>query len=147
MKTKETKFIDNVINMACTMTNIKKKELLSPSRKRAVADTRICLANVLRKGLNLTQHKTGEVLGRDHASIHHYETEHHNMMSFNFYSVMFNELMKEMQIVGLDFGSAYRTKSDTKYIKLKQEFVSLKLKCKRLEQQLSIYNKIKELVS
>jgi hypothetical protein len=147
MKTKENQFIDNIIKMACTINNIKKSELLSSSRKRVVADTRICLANVFRKGLNLTQHKTGEVLGRDHASIHHYETEHHNMMSFNFYSAMFKELMLEMQTIGLDFGSAYRTKSDTKYIKLKQQHVSLKLKCKRLEEQLKTYYKIKELVT
>jgi hypothetical protein len=143
----EDKFIEKVIGTACAMTKIKKEQLLSSTRKRIVADTRICLANVLRKGLNLTQHSVGEILDRDHASVHHYENEHSKMMHFNFYSSMFNTLMNNVEEAGLEFGSSYRTKSDAKYIELKQKNAALNIKCKMLQEKLDKYDKIKELMT
>ena len=73
----ENKDINGLISLACRIGNIKKSDLLSSCRTGKVSEIRICLGKILRECYDLTQMEVGEILKRDHATIHFYEKENY----------------------------------------------------------------------
>lgn len=60
-------------NLSIIVENITGADPLRDGRARPVVESRVLLANVLlAKGY--TEHQTGDALGFDHATIHHYKT-------------------------------------------------------------------------
>tara|TARA_R110000824_G_scaffold386399_1_gene581312 strand:- start:109 stop:603 length:495 start_codon:yes stop_codon:yes gene_type:complete len=135
--------IDKVIALACRLGDITKKELMSSSRKRLIGDVRICVGNLLRRVFGLTQSDCGKYLGRDHASIIHYEKQHEYMMKLNYYKKIYNPCVELATDRTFDSNKVLVSHYET-VNKLKRENSVLTKRVKELTQEIKQYSAIKE---
>jgi predicted ribosome quality control (RQC) complex YloA/Tae2 family protein len=135
--------IDKVITLACKLGDITKKELMSGSRKRLIGDVRICIGNLLRRVFGLTQMDCGKYLGRDHASIVHYEKQHEWMIKLNYYKKIYNACVEMACDRTFDSDKVKVTHHET-INRLKSENAVLTKRVKELSKQIKQYEAIKE---
>ena len=65
--------IDNLLILTCRLAKVSVSDLLGSTRTAKVAEARVCVGKVLRECFDLTQVEVGEILNRDHATVHFYE--------------------------------------------------------------------------
>tara|TARA_R100000329_G_C7617377_1_gene219265 strand:+ start:620 stop:1072 length:453 start_codon:yes stop_codon:yes gene_type:complete len=142
----ENKDINGLISLACRIGNIKKSDLLSSCRTGKVSEIRICLGKILRECYDLTQMEVGEILKRDHATIHFYEKEHQNMLGLSYYNSIYSELLLFARDSGYDVDEK-RPGNTSRFLALKHEIAALKFENKEMKSKLKKYDKLKELIS
>ena len=135
--------IDNLLILTCRLAKIKASDLLGPCRNAKVSEARCCVGKILRECYDLTQVEVGEILGRDHATIHFYEKEHKTKVKFRYYSTMYNELKMFARDEGYEI-DPFSSMRNSEVDKLKMEISTLRSQNKRLKEELKLVETFKK---
>ena len=98
---------------------------------------------MLRIAFGITQVETGEILGRDHATIHFYEREHTTKVKFRYYATMYNELKMFARDEGYEMDPLSSIRN-SEVDKLKMEISTLRSQNKRLRDELKLVETFKK---
>jgi hypothetical protein len=135
--------VDSLIILACNLARIHPDDLLSACRVSKVFDARCCVGKVLRECYDLTQVEVGDILKRDHATIHFYEKEHDRKVKYRYYSTMYNELKMFARNEGYEV-NATKVQNNANIESLKIEIATLKSRNRELMEDLKKVDSIKK---
>tara|TARA_Y100001973_G_scaffold64063_1_gene93653 strand:- start:806 stop:1267 length:462 start_codon:yes stop_codon:yes gene_type:complete len=135
--------IDNLLILTCRLAKVSVSDLLGSTRTAKVAEARVCVGKVLRECFDLTQVEVGEILNRDHATVHFYEKEHSTRVKFRYYSSMYNELKMFARDEGYEIDSSSVVRN-SEVDKLRIEISTLRSQNKRLRNELKLVESFKK---
>ena len=129
--------IDNLLILTCRLAKVNASDLLGSTRTPKVAEARICVGKVLRECFDLTQVEVGEILNRDHATVHS------TRIKFRYYSSMYNELRMFARDEGYEINSTSVARN-SEVDKLRMEISTLRSQNKRLRNELKLVESFKK---